>query len=160
MKPCYAVKPLLALVWLLAAAGWVSAQYQPNSPFNQPRVSPYLNLLRQGASPGINYYDLVRPQQNFQAGIVGLQQQNQLNQALITGVLTGGIGAGGNVGVLTTGQSFGFQNHLVYFQNQNRFGAGGVGGAGAGGAPATGGGGFGFGTVGGGAGAPAGRRGR
>ena len=40
-------------------------QYKP------PAVSPYLNLLRPG-DPAINYFGLVRPQQDFRNGIQGL----------------------------------------------------------------------------------------
>lgn len=49
--------------------------YSPiRPPTNQPPVSPYLNLLRQGSSPGVNYYDLVRPQQEFRNNYQQLQQ--------------------------------------------------------------------------------------
>jgi hypothetical protein len=37
--------------------------------------SPYLNLLRGGSGAAINYYGIVRPQQNLQMSLQGLQQQ-------------------------------------------------------------------------------------
>jgi hypothetical protein len=40
----------------------------------RPPVSPYLNLVRPG-NPGLNYYNLVRPQVEFGNSILGLQQQ-------------------------------------------------------------------------------------
>ena len=42
--------------------------------------SPYLNLLR-GGSSAVNYYGLVRPQQNFQAAMQAAQQQQQAGGA-------------------------------------------------------------------------------
>jgi hypothetical protein len=50
----------LALLVVGAAAGPGLAQAPP--PPAGPTVSPYLNLLRRGNSPGVNYYGLVRPQ--------------------------------------------------------------------------------------------------
>lgn len=44
------------------------------SPINRPAVSPYLNLFR-GGNPAVNYYDLVRPQQEFGNALQQLQQQ-------------------------------------------------------------------------------------
>ena len=34
---------------------------------SQPAVSPYINLLRRGNSTALNYYGLVRPEQEFRA---------------------------------------------------------------------------------------------
>lgn len=42
--------------------------------------SPYLNLLR-GGSSAVNYYGLVRPQQNFQSALQQVQQQQQAGGA-------------------------------------------------------------------------------
>lgn len=69
----------LAVVALLlvAFADSASAQYgasRPNKAFanartgfnSRPTISPYLNLLRQG-NPALNYYGLVRPEQEFRA---------------------------------------------------------------------------------------------
>src|SRR5262249_54130740 len=45
------------------------------SPIAPPVVSPYLNLLRRGSSPAVNYYGLVRPEFEFRSDIRQLQQQ-------------------------------------------------------------------------------------
>jgi hypothetical protein len=124
---------ILTLICLVT--GSVSAQYSPYSPYLPPQANPYLNILRGGATPGQNFFALTRPQINYQAGINTLQQQTLANQQLISGLQVGGGGAG-PVGPVTTGQAFGFQNHLAYFQNQftagNQIGFG-LGAAGAGG---------------------------
>jgi hypothetical protein len=59
---------LLPGIALLLAAAPARAQY-PGAP---PQVSPYLNLVR-GGSPGINYYGLIRPQQQLQMGLQNVQ---------------------------------------------------------------------------------------
>ena len=129
MKCSTLTAAILAIGSLLVGEVRVSAQYQPSGPYTQPYVSPYLNLLRGGATPGQNFYTLTRPQLGFYSGIGNLQQQTQLNQQLITG-----LGAA-NTTALITGQPFGFQTHVSYFQNQLRGGGvgGGAGGGGAGG---------------------------
>jgi hypothetical protein len=38
------------------------------NPYNRPAVSPYLNLFRTGA-PALNYYNLVRPQQEVRTSL-------------------------------------------------------------------------------------------
>jgi hypothetical protein len=62
---------LLAALGLAAClwGGYARAQGQ-----YRPAVSPYLNLTRPG-NPGVNYYNLVRPQFQFGESIQGLQQQ-------------------------------------------------------------------------------------
>lgn len=60
-----------------------TALAQPAAGTYRPPVSPYLNLARPG-SPGINYYGLVRPQQEFRNGLQQLQQQSN-NQPQVTG---------------------------------------------------------------------------
>jgi hypothetical protein len=136
MKRTSRIVAVVILVCLLGRAGEAAAQYPAGTLYAQPQGSTYLNLFRPGATPGANYFSLVRPQLNNQVGIAGLQQQTQMNQALITGLATGG---GAATGPVTTGQPFGFQTQLVYFQNQYRWGQmtaglpGGVGGAATGG---------------------------
>jgi len=44
-------------------------------PATNPPVSPYLNLVRPGSSPAINYYGIVRPQVDLQQSLQGLQSQ-------------------------------------------------------------------------------------
>src|SRR3954471_10368722 len=50
----------------------------------RPTVSPYLNLLRGGQSTALNYYNLVRPQFDFQNSINTLQQEVTSNQQSIS----------------------------------------------------------------------------
>jgi hypothetical protein len=148
MKSKSATVAVLALVCLLSGRGVVSAQYSPYSPYLPPQNNAYLNLLRGGATPGQNYFSLTQPQINYAGGINTLQQQTLVNQQLITGLQ--GAGGMGSTGPVTTGQQFGFLNHLRYFQNQltagnqqGGFGFGaGPGGPGAGVNPGLGGGGI------------------
>jgi hypothetical protein len=95
----------------LFAPGKADAQYRPNP----PRVSPYLNLLRGGATPGLNYVNLVQPDIQTRNSIQQLQTQTVGNQQEIAGL---------EAGVLpVTGHAFGFQNHLAYFNNLSSAGA-------------------------------------
>jgi hypothetical protein len=104
--------PLLAAILLLFAVGPVRAQLPYNrpqtSPFGQPAVSPYLNLLRQGTNPAINYYGIVRPQIDTQSSIMQLQQQMAVSAA------TGGT-QDTTGGVLFTGHPTQFMNLSHYF---------------------------------------------
>jgi hypothetical protein len=63
-----------AMLLSLAFAGSVSAQYPPavagGYPGYRPRTSPYLNLMG-SRNPAVNYYGLVRPQQDFQNAMLG-----------------------------------------------------------------------------------------
>jgi hypothetical protein len=94
-----------------------AAQAQYIRPANQPRVSPYLNLLRGGSTFGNNYYNLVRPDLEFRSSIVQLQTQTQTQQQDIVGLET--------ARVPTTGHAFGFQNQMGYFNNVSTGGMGG-----------------------------------
>ena len=83
----------------------------PNPYYQQP-YSPYLNLFRQGGSVAGNYYGLVRPQQQFQAGISQLQQQNMgLAQSIAR--------AEEFQGYVVTGNRGQFLNYSRYFLNNN-----------------------------------------
>jgi hypothetical protein len=112
---------LVALSLLFPSAA--QAQYRPNTP---PPVSPYLNLLRNGGNLNNlttlnnNYYNLVRPEFEFRAGINQLQQQSYGAQQAISGLEASTVP--------TTGHPFGFQTHNSYFNN---LGSGGVGVPGA-----------------------------
>ncbi len=110
----------------------------PGGPFAGPRqgaFSPYLNLTRQGASPAVNYYGLVRPQVQFGDSIQQLQRQAAV------GPFSSSSDATADQPSLT-GHSFGFQNQYLYYQNQYYAGNFGLGRTGGGG----GSGGSGFGT--------------
>jgi len=93
------------------AAGPACAQYQ--MPGTRPTVSPWLNLLRSGASPSDNYYNLVRPQFDFGSGINTLQSQTAANRSAI-GSLEGGV-----AGQYVTGHRSGFMTQGRYFMNNN-----------------------------------------
>lgn len=123
----------VAVVVVGLAAGPAAAQFgagPPRGPALPPAFSPYLNLVR-GGNPAINYFGLVRPQQQLSAAVQQLQhnQANQVNPFAQAA-------AGGDV---ATGNPFGFQNYRSYFQNQftaggfgNQFGGAGRGGGGGG----------------------------
>jgi hypothetical protein len=69
---------LVATAIFVGAAGLAPAQppvpgIRPGA-MNPPALSPYLNLQRAGASAGVNYYGLVRPQMEFRNALQGLQQ--------------------------------------------------------------------------------------
>ncbi len=102
-----------------------------------PPISPYLNLLRFGSLPAINYYNLVEPQMQFQSAITGLQQ----NQANLTQALT--TSGAQATPFVTTGHPATFVNYSHYysFGGASRAGSiGGIGGiGGAGGLGAMGG---------------------
>lgn len=76
---------LAGLVWGLASSAAI-AQLGGNRieyPLGGPTVSPYLNLLGSSYGAGINYYGLVRPQQQFyqqsqdlRQGVYNRSQQN------------------------------------------------------------------------------------
>ena len=89
---------------------------RPLTGVNTPPVSPYLNLLRPGTSPGINYYGLVRPQIDFQNSVQALQSQFGYAQQA-AGLQTGDPG--------TTGHPVYFLNYSAYFLNTTGQPAGG-----------------------------------
>jgi len=105
-------------MWALLAVALASATAGAQPPLgprpltgvNTPPVSPYLNLLRPGTSPAINYYGLVRPEMNFLNSVQALQAQlGYVQQA--AGLQAGEIG--------TTGHPAFFLNHGTYFLNAN-----------------------------------------
>ncbi len=113
-----------------SAAGTAAAQpaYGPRSApayAPSPPVSPYLNLLRRGSSPAVNYYGLVRPQIEFRDSIQGLQQQ-----VSALGAETANLNA--------SASELPFTGHPVQFMNSSHYfpARGGLGSASR--APATG----------------------
>jgi hypothetical protein len=96
-----------------------------------PAFSPYLNLLRAGGSPALNYYGIVRPQQQFRESIQNLSNDVNLNEQAI-----GNLAATGGA-LPTTGHPTQFMNLGGYFMNNSGFGGmqsggsrvGGVGGS-------------------------------
>ncbi len=78
------------------------------NPYGTPTVSPYLNLLRGGTLPGINYYGLVRPQFQTNAALRSLQNQVSANTTSIIDEQTG---------LPLTGHPVQFLNTTHYFFN-------------------------------------------
>jgi hypothetical protein len=140
------------LVWtiavglsLTAAAGSGRAQFPiiprppvgPGiaAPVNRPPVSPYLNLLRRGNPVALNYYNLVRPQIDFQNQLNRVNQQVGVNQQNIAGLQA-------QTGIAPTGHGTSFLNLGGFFMNSTggAIGSPGVAGGqvpGAGGARAV-----------------------
>ena len=105
---------LAAGLGLLATADRAQAQvfYQPQTnPYGQPAISPYLNLTRPG-NPAVNLYGLVRPQQDVNRQLQGLQQQQHALMAQL------GAGSEDDVTVpnyAITGHATVFFNYSHYF---------------------------------------------
>ena len=71
---------------LITGTGYAQDRNVPSSQFSRPTVSPYLNLNRFGTSTGLNYYNLVRPQLDYNSSIVQLRQQVGVNREGIAGL--------------------------------------------------------------------------
>jgi hypothetical protein len=108
------------LPWLVVALGLsVTASdaraQAPGAP--PPPYSPYLNLVRPGVNPAINYYGLVRPQQDFARSMQVIQGQLLNTQQAIADQASGD---------LTTGHPTFFMNSGGYFMNMGPGLAGGA----------------------------------
>ncbi len=128
---------LLTLAGILCCGSRASAQLgggRIDRPIDRPAFSPYINMLRDNGSPGLNYFGLVRPQ------LESAQQNQQLeqNMQMIQGqqnqpmrAMNGGYGY----------SQLGVTGHPVVFNsfNQGQFGGGYTGMAGGGGGMAVGG---------------------
>jgi hypothetical protein len=110
---------LLAALSFLAAlvSDRASAQYQPRPPSLRPAVSPWLNLTREGQPPGLNYYNLVRPEVEFRTAIQQLQQQTTAEQQTISALEASSA-------LPATGHAVGFQTQGRYFLNLGKGGPG------------------------------------
>jgi hypothetical protein len=107
-----------------------------NRPIDTPTFSPYINMLRNNGSPGLNYFGLVRPQLEF------AQQNQQLGENLQTLQMQQGQPMRGFNGGYGYSQ-LGVTGHPVVFNSfgQGQFGGGytgmaaggGMGGGGMGG---------------------------
>src|SRR5690349_19265376 len=105
------IRSTVACCAVVAMVGTARAQSQGVPSNSRPTVSPYLNLNRRGASPGINYYNLVRPQTEFYSSIQQLQQQVGVNRSAISAVEQAG-----QTGLPPTGFIPQFQSQRAYFQ--------------------------------------------
>ena len=83
----------------------------PRVSSSPPPFSPYLNLVRPGGSPTLNYYGLVRPEVQARQGLLSLQSQASANSQA--------IGDLANAPLPATGKSVGFMTQGRYFQNFN-----------------------------------------
>lgn len=115
-----------SVLFCILAFATATASAQPpaprplGSPPPPPGLSPYLNLLRGGASAGVNYQGLVKPQLYFQGAIQNLQSQASAANSPSAAPQSEGELPG-------TGIPVQFQNHLVYFQNAGTLMGGGAG---------------------------------
>jgi hypothetical protein len=105
------------IVWLAAiavTASMSSAHAQgPGRPLGgalNPPYSPYLNLVRPGSNPAINYYGLVRPQNEFARSMQALQGELYSTQQTLSDQQAVGDS-------LTTGHAVYFLNSGGYFMN-------------------------------------------
>jgi len=100
---------LLPCLAVVALGLWASAA-QAQSPIGAPPppYSPYLNLVRPGVNPALNYYGLVRPQQDFARSMQSIQGQLLNTQQAIADQASGD---------LTTGHPIFFMNYGGYFMN-------------------------------------------
>jgi hypothetical protein len=116
---------VVAVAAVVLTIGAASATAQPlNTPRGigsppPPTASPYLNLLRGGASPAFNNQSLVRPQLYYQGALQSLQAQAAAQTPMIQ---TPGEGSE----LPGTGMPVQFMNHRGYFLNAGA----GFGGAG------------------------------
>lgn len=113
-------RALVATGLLFAFAGTAFAQPQLGAP-PRPAFSPYLNLARQGGSPALNYYGLVRPEVQARQSIQNLQGAVAANQQALGDVQNGVLE------VSETGHQTMFLNQGSYFLNGGRGTTGGGG---------------------------------
>jgi hypothetical protein len=108
-------------IFLATTVGVGSVRAQPPVPGGvgggpRPAFSPYLNLARQGGTPALNYYGLVRPQVQFQQSIQNLQGSVNSNLQAIGNLQTDTTGGG----LPATGHLAGFMNHNAYFMTSGQ----------------------------------------
>ena len=111
-------KYAFTLLVTLCAASLAQAQggigpYPRTKVGNSPTVSPYLNLTR-GGNPAINYYGVVKPQQEASNNLHMLQNQFQNFMQQPQGLLTGPLEGDQGPPQMTTGHrpSFGNTSHF------------------------------------------------
>jgi hypothetical protein len=103
----------VVLTVLPVPAAWAQQYIGPSGPASsRPAISPYLNLLRSGQPPGLNYYNLVRPEFEFRGNINQLQAQTTANRQAINTVDTA-------LSTPITGHRSGFMTYGGYFLNNN-----------------------------------------
>jgi hypothetical protein len=110
---------------ILALADGALAQGFQQMPPQPPAVSPYLNLLRGGASRASNYYNLTVPQVQQQYYNEQFYQQGMQQGALIEGLeqQSQAGGAAGPLRLPVTGHTTQLQSQYRYFQTRGAGGA-------------------------------------
>ncbi len=110
---------IVAFVPIFLVASFAPAQpMPPGGPVQRPTFSPYLSLLSNTGSPALNYFGLVRPQQQMAQQFGQLQAQQQQTAALVNQAI-GQEAAVLNEILAPTGNVATFNNTGNYF---NRFG--------------------------------------
>ena len=115
---------LMGLGVLLGDVGMLYAQQPPSSrplgrPPSGPVVSPYLNLVRRGGSPAINYYGIVRPQQQFYREVQRFEGELSTQRSEIRTLEE-------ESGTPATGHAAHFMNYSHFYRFREGSGAGGV----------------------------------
>ena len=116
-RPTFALSGLMLVAF--ATPAWGQAPAPGIAQPTRPAVSPYLNLLRPGNSPGVNYYGLVRPQMEFRNSIQNLQQQTASNRA--------GLAVIEDASLPATGHATSFLNTGGYFTSRSGLGSSSLG---------------------------------
>jgi hypothetical protein len=110
---------LAAVAALVLAPGVSHAQLGPyvqpmgTNPYQRPTISPYLNMIRPGTNPALNYYGLVRPQMQAMRSMQVFQQD--LNTVANMVVFPEAQQTGPQTNLPITGHSVSFYNYSTYF---------------------------------------------
>jgi hypothetical protein len=112
----------LALNAGLAQAQVPYSQPQLTNPYYRPPISPYLNMVRPGTNPAINYYGLVRPQIQTTRTLQTFQQELQ---AVGSGLSAAPTSQAQSDNLPTTGHTTSFYNYGTYFPSATNNGLGG-----------------------------------
>jgi hypothetical protein len=114
-------RSMLVILGVLGVLGTGQARAQfgyskpPTSPFNQPTVSPYLNMAR-GGNAAINYNTLVRPQIDTGRAIQQLQSQVSQDQQVLIGQFSAApTGYDASAALPLTGHPVQFMNYAHYY---------------------------------------------
>jgi hypothetical protein len=115
---------VVTLTSIVLEASPARAQFPTSPPrYPSPAVSPYLNLLRRGTIPGVNYYGLVRPEMEMRRNLQSLQRQVTQTQSNVDMMTV----AGASTGLPFTGKTASFMNTYGYFMNLSPAGGTGYG---------------------------------
>jgi hypothetical protein len=121
------VKFCLPAALVVFSAAVASAQPCPQAgPVSRPSLSPYLNLVNRGNNPALNYFGIVRPQQQAQQRNQLSQQYTQTTNALQNSVNS--LAEGADPNVRFTRNVAVFNNTGPYFSRNPISGSNGGGG--------------------------------